>query len=432
MISLWAGCVPFPTQTVEETQKIAQKKMQMDNHVYEDSIYTVLLQYDLPDKKTHLQVDAVPLSQTIPLVLRFDEIGNKQQNYYARIIHCTAEWQPSTLNEFEYLNDFNDFLPQEVQLSLNTKVPYIHYKFVIPKLKISGNYLIAIYRNGNPQDLILTKRLIVYENQLNIESTVRFSSGIEERKTHQQIDFRIDYKNYPPNTLIDARNDFKIVIRQNMRWDKVIQNLKPFQANDFDKVLDFNLLDLSNNFLGLNEYRRFEMQSIRFLGFNLAQINLLGEIGEARVNPDDIRKGMAYVQYPDFNGYFIVNNFEMNAGNREADYMNVIFTLKAPQELEGQVYVMGAFNQWKATAKNKMHYNPTKKAYVAQIWLKQGIYDYSYGLKRADSNIVDEAEIEGSHQATENQYEIWVYHKPVGGRSDLIVGYKAFSSRQNN
>jgi hypothetical protein len=32
--------------------------------------------------------------------------------------------------------------------------------------------------------------------------------------------------------------------------------------------------------------------------------------------------------------------------------------------------------------------------------------------------------LEGSHWQTENEYDIWVYYRPFGGRYDRLVGKK--------
>ena len=80
-----------------------------------------------------------------------------------------------------------------------------------------------------------------------------------------------------------------------------------------------------------------------------------------------------------------------------------------------------------------MVYNDIVNGYVAKIPLKQGFYDYAYGIKQAnDSNAYSPNlnEIEGDWHETENQYTILVYYKPFGERYDRLVGAVTFRSFQ--
>jgi hypothetical protein len=57
-----------------------------------------------------------------------------------------------------------------------------------------------------------------------------------------------------------------------------------------------------------------------------------------------------------------------------------------------------------------MVYNNIVNGYVAKIPLKQGFYDYAYGVKPANEDSVyspNLTEIEGDWHETENQYTIF-------------------------
>ena len=87
------------------------------------------------------------------------------------------------------------------------------------------------------------------------------------------------------------------------------------------------------------------------------------------------------------------------------------------------VYVNGSFNLWQLNDRNKMTYNPDTQAYEAEILLKQGVVNYDYTVVRANSK-PDEGYVEGNYAATENDYDILVYHRPPASRADLLVGYR--------
>lgn len=64
----------------------------------------------------------------------------------------------------------------------------------------------------------------------------------------------------------------------------------------------------------------------------------------------------------------------------------------------------------------------TKKRIVpSQFILKQGWYDYQYGLKGAAG--WNMAAFEDNHFQTENEYEIFFYYRAMGSRYDELIGY---------
>jgi len=60
-----------------------------------------------------------------------------------------------------------------------------------------------------------------------------------------------------------------------------------------------------------------------------------------------------------------------------ADYANVIFVLQTLQ-LENPVYVVGGFNNYQPTDECEMKYSDEREAYVTEVKLKQGYYDYFF------------------------------------------------------
>ncbi len=77
---------------------------------------------------------------------------------------------------------------------------YTHYQFQIPndniKLKLSGNYLVKVYENNDPEKVIATAGFSLYEKQVNVYPSIKTITDIDYQKAHQQIDLRIDTRNY--------------------------------------------------------------------------------------------------------------------------------------------------------------------------------------------------------------------------------------------
>ncbi len=411
--------------SISKAQNKTQKELIPIDWSYEDQIKTVLLYPKNEEINRTLQAPVTSLNNPYPLVLEFDEIGDTRIDYYAKILHYNADWTKSTLNEIEYLPDFNVFQIQDYQFSFNTKVAYTHYRLELPLVKISGNYLLVVYRENDPADIILSKRFVVYQNLVSVKPVVRGSNSVEMIEKNQQIDFNIEHGGY---TILNPREQLKVVIRQNYRWDNAIYNLKPLYIRELDKKIDYSYTNLENNFKGLNVFRRFDMQSIRFLGFNMALIDLTGTEAKVRLQSDKSRGTEPYSLWADYHGGFIINHFESQNGQTESDYVKVYFTLKVDEPSNGDVFIRGAFNQYGFSDAYKMSYYAEEKAYQKSILLKQGSYNYIYSLRPKGESYLDDTYFEGSHYQTANLYDIIVYYRPLNARADIIIGYASFPS----
>src|SRR5690606_35982545 len=127
------------------------------------------------------------------------------------------------LNDIEFTYEYNDYPITEFTQSFSTKVPYYHYRLEVPRVKVSGNYVLVVYSERQRKP-VFTRRFMVYENQVRIAAQARFSQGIREQRTDQQIDFSLDHKGYQ---IISPQSDLKVFIRKNFRWDNMKSGFKP-------------------------------------------------------------------------------------------------------------------------------------------------------------------------------------------------------------
>jgi len=434
--SLWlalfllSACIELPTQTPDTATETAidSKPLTTQNRIYEPSFIKTVRMYAAAasyDNQQYFQPPIVALGQNQAIVLEFDQLGDSPKYYQAKIIHCNMDWTPSKLLEMEYINDINEFQVSRYQLSFRTKISYLHYNFTVPKVKLAGNYVLVLYKNSNKNDRILTRRFMIYENAVSITPEIRTPLQTDARDTKQQIDFKMYYGEYK---VLNPREDFKMIIRQNFRWNKAVYDLKPTMVRDFDHAAEYHPLNGENYFEGLNEYRRFDCKSTRFLGYRIAGLNLKDSL-RLEVEIDQTRANLPYFRMPDYNGNFVVGRQDAEIPITESDYIYMQFQLKSPLLAE-DVYVLGAFNDWQASPENLMKYDAKQKLYKATIQLKQGEYTYSYAIKK--DNVLQEAPFEGSFQNTENEYDVLIYHRPLGARTDKLIGYRKFNSVQSN
>lgn len=422
-VTVIQGCVPLGTGSSTSANATVNETLLYRDNVYEENIKTDLLYPLTGDTESEILPAVLPLEQEYPLVLKFDEINGEIDDYNVRIVHCNADWTKSIVNNTEYLEDFNEFPIRDYEASFNTRTPYIHYSFQVPRVKLSGNYLLVVYRGRNENDLILSKRFIVFDQLVQVNPEIGISSGIAERNLNQQINFTVNYSNIK---IVNPYEAIKVVIRQNQRWDNAIKNLNPTFVRENQQILEYNHFDLENNFKGGNEFRFFDLRSINYTGQNVGNIKITPERLDAFLLIDESRQHEAYGQYNDINGDFVVNNLEASPRETTADYVHVHFFLETESKASGNVFIAGALTDWDFNKRNLMQYDAELKGYTGSLFLKQGWYNYQYLVKNGNNPYL----FEGSHFEAENQYEIIIYHRPPGSRADLIVGY--LDMRYNN
>ncbi|SFF29560.1 type IX secretion system plug protein [Thermoflexibacter ruber] len=395
------------------------------NYTYDPDIKTVLLYpASLFAPNIPLPPPILAINDPLPLILEFDKFGSDIERFAVKIINCNADWTVSELNPVEYLDDYNEFYIRDREFSMNTKVRYVHYRFAVPRVKVAGNYLLKVYEENNESRLILTCRFMVYENSAIISSTLATVVGVEASFRNQQIDFSVGYAGYQ---VYNPQEQIQVVLRQNFRWDKQITGLKPTFVNDFDRRLDYKHFNFENVFKGGNEFRMFDLRNLMARNLNIEHIEYNASLNNAWVYVDKSRNGWAYSKImDDMNGRFFIQNLLMPNAGTDADYLNVTFTLKTENEELGGVYVTGAFSDWQLTEDYRMSYVPEKQAYQKTILLKQGFYNYQYSFTKNFGTERDDVYFEGTHSRTENNYEIFVYFRPLGFRTDLLIGYKLF------
>lgn len=394
--------------------------------IFEDFIYDEALKSPLLYPTTGganangtLQPPILNLAGGGTLRTEFDWLGREQPSFKAKIIHCNADWQKSALNDVEFLPDFNEFPIYDVRIAQGTKVGYSHYSLELPRVKLSGNYLLVVYKGRRETDVVFSRRFMVYDPQISAGGRVSFAQDVSRRNTHQQVDFSLKYGSYP---VLNPRQDLYVVLRQNFRWDRQVAGLKPYMLSEFDRTVEYRFFNNENLFPGGAEFRIFDIRSRLAKGVGVARLESQPGFNAVTLYPDDPQAGKTYMQTEDLDGQFAISTRD-DFG--DPDYFPVTFTLKMPERDDKRTpYVLGAFNFFERTGANQMHYDAAAEGYQATILVKQGVYNYTYTVPDAAGKISNDAEIEGSYSLTRNTYEIFVYHRSPGSRADQLVGYQ--------
>ena len=409
-----SGCVPVES-TVSSSGTTVAKRLVYDNYIYDPNVKTVKLYRYLNSYDDQIQPAAYPIQSDYRLILEFDKLRSDYENLYAKVVHCQFDWSPSQLRDQEFLSVYNEFPISDYEYSRATRIPYTHYTIDLPKVKIPGNYLVKVYRDGKESDLMLSRRFMVYNNRVQLEADVGLSSGIAQRNYNQQVNFSIGYGNL---SISNALEEVKVVVRQNKRWDNALQ-LQPTFVKVSQKLLEYKYFNLENNFLAGNEFRFFDLRTINSLGQNIGAVDKKDDRIDAFVLKDRGRATEAYGSYNDINGEYVIRSLETDPVHITGEYVFTHFFLISEKQLPQDVHIIGALTDWQLHQDSKMTFDPELGGYTGTLLIKQGWYNYIYYVRNNENPY----SFEGNNYEAENQYEILVYHRPIGGLADMLIGY---------
>lgn len=360
------------------------------------------------------------------LTISFDEMSHDFHHYSYRVAHLNKDWRPSALSSFEYIDGFTTADITDYESSTTTQQAYTHYSLTFPnedmRLKVSGNYAIVIYEDGDADKVVATACFSVVEPVVSVSTQVRSNTDIEFDGRYQQLD--IDVQTAALN-LTDA-SYVSVVVRQNGRLDNEVLLTHP-------TYVEPNRLRYRNNrvliFEGGNEFRHFDTYSTYYAGYHVDRIRYAQGEYHALLDMDAVRgtmardvgmQGTGYLTEYDNNGQWRVNAENTETPDIDAEYMWVHFCLPVRQPVMGNVFVGGGLFYNRFGADNMMQYDAEEKCYYLYAYLKQGGYDYQYYVQTADGMTL--LPLDGSYWQTQNEYTLYIYYRPFGGRYDRLVG----------
>ncbi len=398
--------------------------------VLKPNVHTLRMRY--LDNET-LQRPFLQLGGEEILEISFDELSHTTHNYTYTVLHLNADYTPSDLQSYEYLRGFTTADITDYEYSLNTQQLYTHYRFTFPnddmQPLVSGNYAIKIYEDGDPDNVVAYQTFCVVDPQITLSAQLRTNTDIELAGRYQQLDIDVNTRDLNLND----PQQIRLLVQQNNRWDNVVFNLRP-------TYIESNRLRFINNrqliFEAGNEYRRFDVASVYFMGYGVDRIDFDYHYYNAFLFPAENNANRPYVTEVDANGQYVINAERTDYDDSEADYMWVHFIFPAAtQWLDGTLYVNGDLTYNQLTPMNRMQYDEQNRCYYLALYLKQGGYDYQYLFRPSAKRQIANGEqrmanaattfrTEGSHWQTQNEYTIYVYYRPFGARYDQLVCLK--------
>ncbi|MDE5875402.1 MAG: DUF5103 domain-containing protein, partial [Muribaculaceae bacterium] len=227
------------------------------------------------------------------LTINFDVIGEERDYLRCRLIHCNADWTPSRLLESEYVEGFNEREVSDYAYSTNTFIHYVNYQVTIPdgdfRPKASGNYILQVYPEDNPEEIWLQAAFYVSECISEIEGrlTTRTDKGFNT--DYQQLELSVTPSIKEP---ANPYQDILLEIVQNNMTQSSHHINRPLRIEG-DRVVYAHHPDLI--FPAGNEYRRFETVRSDYPGMHVDSITRDGRQTMVWLTPDEERADKEYV-----------------------------------------------------------------------------------------------------------------------------------------
>ncbi len=199
---------------------------------------------------------------------------------------------------------------------------------------------------------------------------------------------------------VNVTRDFNTNTRQfywdgNRRFTFTARDIRPgngYRTTDFRNINKFNSGNIRAQIDGL-EYSRFTRNSLN-----------------------------------DYNGASVLTKYN----DEFATYLNVNFSIRPPEEISGNIFLTGAFNDWQLLPEYEM--NNSGGVYSIDLNLKRGAYDYQYVLADVINNEIkneDWYSLEGNKWEVSNEYHIFLYYtSPDFGGYEKIIGYSILKSKK--
>lgn len=354
------------------------------------------------------------------ITISFDELATDRRYMRYELIHCNSRWQPDHLVAPEYLDGFNEASVDDYAFSQATSVPYVNYRITLPNpnmsMKISGNYLLRVYDENNPDRTLLQARFSVIEPAVKVNASVTSRTDIDYNDSHQQLTIAVDTEGLPVSNIF---NDLLISVQQNGRTDNEAYTSHPTRlaGNVAWFEHDRNLI-----FPAGNEYRRMEITSTTYPGMRVSQLSYADPYYHADLFTDYPRNETSYEYDRTQHGRFKVREYNSDESDTEADYIVTHFSLDIPEQNSYDIFLDGDFLQRRFDPQSRMVLNRATGMYENAILLKQGAYNYQYLAVPHGAVTGHTAPIEGDKYQTSNEYLIKVYYREPGSRYDRLVG----------
>ncbi len=360
----------------------------------------------LISKKLNIEFDLnSPYEPSLIIVFRFcDKNWNPYQNIfllnYGKNIEYNLKFDrlPNTVLDARY--HFRGYFPN--------KNNYVDFPF-------SGKWMFFITDSQDTSNIYASGKFYVIKPDV-IMNAAKKNEVLEDKVYSPPVLAKI----FNITASFDLPNEFypsfvdhvEIIENQKIYYPVIID--RNFNTNtrqyywDGDRKFSFTARDIHPG----NEYRQTDLRN--FNKYNKKDVS---------AQFDGLEYSRFYKQgQKDLNGGSLYLFFE----NDYADYLNVTFKIRPPDNGFQSIFLVGAFNHWQILPEFQM--SNEYGVFTKTVPLKRGIYDYQYVAADIINNKIENPDwlvLEGNFWETSNVYYIFLYYNDQNyGGYDRIIGYQ--------
>ncbi|GAB4295768.1 MAG: hypothetical protein Kow0098_18380 [Ignavibacteriaceae bacterium] len=360
------------------------------------------------------------------LIIEFDINSRVEPNLNIVFRFCDKGWRP-TKNNF-FLNTGKDifYSLRFSSLPVSVKEARYHFKGSFPDDKgqvsfpFSGKWRFYITDSQDTSIVYASGKFFVAMSEVSLSASIK-NEELEEKtlfpKELAKV-FNITASLVLPDELFPAFvNRIEIIENKKIEYPVIVDrtfntNVRQFYWDGSRKFI-FTARDIQPG----NEYRQTDLRNTN------------------KFNSKNVKAQFDGLEYSRF---FSQGNKDLNGGflltepdDEYATFLNVTFSIRPPDDVFGDIFLVGAFNNWKLAPEYRM--NNSGGVHSKTISLKRGIYDYQYVLADFINEQIKNDDwliLEGNSWDTTNEYHIFlIYDDPQFGGYERIIGYTKIEKR---
>lgn len=357
------------------------------------------------------------------ITIEFDVQGDYAPNLNIVFKFCDKDWIPYEnifLTNIGYNTEYNLWLEK---LPLRVTDARYHYVGVFPNQNVtfpfSGKWKFFIVDSQNPEKIYGEGKffVVIPEVKMNISITKNRIENVIPEIAALGRTITIFTSFTLPDTLFESNiQQVEIIENKKISYPIIIDKAKLTEQNYYEWNGGNKFLFIAKNIKPGNEYRQTDLRDIN----RFSQKNVNAQYDGIEVSNFFKKRNR------DFNGGSILTNYKSDY----AEYMNVTFKIRPPENLTASIFLVGAFNNWQVLPDYEMF--DDNGLLNLTIELKRGVYDYQYVTAEninGEINNIDWYILEGNFWETENDYHVFLYYQtPEKGGYDKIIGYKKINS----
>jgi hypothetical protein len=393
------------------------------NYVYTQDIEIKSLVTYTTDERLALPV----LTGENKFVVEFDVKSDFEPSLSILFRFCDAGWIPTKniflLNQNRNSKQLFNF----ERLPVTVEDADYHFKGSFPdrdgfiEFPFSGKWRFYITDRQDTSLRYAEGRFFVVNNEVILGSTLKRDEL--EDKNYWPVElakvFNITTNFYLPDNFVPGFVDrLEIIQNRNIYEPIVIERNANTLERQFKWDANRKFTYITRDIPAGNEYRQVDIRNFNFFSEK-----------DVRAQRDGLEFSRFFLNAPpDLNG----NKIFMDYKDPYATYLNVTFSIRPPDDVYGDIFLVGAFNNWYLSTEYKLQ--PETGIYSITIPLKRGIYDYQYVVGDDINDEVVNADwlvLEGNTWDNKKVYDIFLYYnEPSLGGYERIIGYLKLPGKQ--